>query len=137
MYDEDIAKPTVQAIESSGEKGKHAIWDLGFPQGIEDDAMLEKAKKLKKTLITGNVKHFWNLPNLVYKESYGVWMFNSVDPHKIGEQFKQALKSTGMRTRQLRKNKKVLVSSNEVTVVDCSTGKSVKFNYEGQKKKKG
>lgn len=131
LYDEDINRTAIEYFKAVGIEGKHIKYDYN-KGGIEDGAVLQFAKSVKKTLITANSKDFVSINNTEYRNTCGAWCLEEQDGEKQAHLLKKAIDATQLKTLNDRKNKKVIIRTDKVTVVDCTTNKIMEIKYKNE-----
>ena len=118
IFDENISRATVKEFAKAGVRGVHIKDDLNLG-GVMDEVVLLTAKEKKATLITANTRDFLNIPDVDYHNSYGAWILQTEDPDEQVRLIKATLEVTGLDTLKKRKELKLHLKGNSVTIVDC------------------
>lgn len=124
IFDEEIDRTTVKMFKDEGIDGLHIEYDLSSG-GIDDQSVIQLAKKHKKTLLTSNYKCFVKkIKPQTLLNTYGLWILNTDDPHEQVRLVKLTLKKTSLTTKKLRKEKRVYIKKDCVEILDCRSQSS-------------
>lgn len=133
IFDEDITRPTVEMFNKAGIGGLHIKYDLDLG-GIDDESVLQIAKKKKKALITANARDFIKIPNVDFHRTYGTFILKTDDPKQQVELVKTTIQVGDLGTRQKRMEKKVIITDRTADITNTRTNQKETVNLKKTKK---
>lgn len=129
LCDENITIPAFNLFKEAGYTVKHIKSDFK-KGGISDNAVMQFGRKHKLTVITSDFDDYRKMKSIQVKNTYGVWILSTSIPKEQIRLFSKAYKKINLKTREQRRNNKVIISENHISIIDCRKSNNLPTIYK-------